>query len=272
MTPPSFPTTLPPKDVSPRRYKDAPSVLHPSGYVLEWCPTHPKATHGVHFQHRIVMEEHLGRFLDKRERIHHANGVRHDNSIQNLVLVASHSDHMKQHWNGKGKNDPELIERVRIAAADIEKNVSSLGVSPSTVNLICREHNIQWVPAGQRGRARLLTDEMVREALQGRSTIEAASHLSVNVGTLYNRFGHLLSKRAKPGFLDQHKQTVLKLAYVDRIPRSEIAERYGVSAFCVTKSIQRWSRQDAKQGGSALPPLPRHRPGPRPERKGRDTE
>jgi len=70
-----------------------------AGYILVRAPKdHPKARQdGSIYEHRLVMEKHLGRLLDRGEVVHHINGVRDDNCIENLQLRRSRKEHGHGH-------------------------------------------------------------------------------------------------------------------------------------------------------------------------------
>lgn len=59
-----------------------------NGYVMLYAPWHPKGKPYV-YEHRLVMEEMLGRLLLPGESVHHKNGVRDDNRPENLELWVS---------------------------------------------------------------------------------------------------------------------------------------------------------------------------------------
>lgn len=58
------------------------------GYIKVFKPEHPNAhKKGYVMEHRLVMEEKLGRFLRREEEVHHRNGIKDDNRIENLEVV-----------------------------------------------------------------------------------------------------------------------------------------------------------------------------------------
>lgn len=64
-------------------------------------------------EHRIIMEQKLGRKLKSNEIVHHVNGKKKDNDPDNLKLT-SRSEHARYHMTGYVAK-PETREKLRKA-------------------------------------------------------------------------------------------------------------------------------------------------------------
>ncbi len=75
------------------------------GYVTLYEPNHPNVRpkgRGLIFEHVFVMSNYLGRPLEKGETVHHKNGRRNQNNIENLELWPSN--------HGKGQRAEDLLK------------------------------------------------------------------------------------------------------------------------------------------------------------------
>ena len=90
------------------RYRKEQAYQHPEGAIIKHSAGYVQQKRNGKWvmQHRLVMEDMIGRPLMPHERVHHRNGKRDDNRPENLEL-----------WTGVGqsKKDPHgarLVDKV----------------------------------------------------------------------------------------------------------------------------------------------------------------
>ena len=66
-------------------------------------------------EHRYLMSQHLNRSLNRNEHVHHINGNKLDNRIENLIIL-SPSEHSSLHWDDDKRHSQS--ERIKKARAD----------------------------------------------------------------------------------------------------------------------------------------------------------
>ena len=81
-----------------------------NGYIMRKVNNHPRQnSRGYVPEHRLVYERYLGRFLDSKEVIHHINGDREDNRIENLQLSIENGEHIKEYHQKRRNNNGQFI-------------------------------------------------------------------------------------------------------------------------------------------------------------------
>lgn len=118
-----------------------------AGYIYIYTPDHPYSTKaGYVMEHRLVMEEKIGRYLEQYEVVHHVDGNKSNNDIGNLELKTNGkhiSDHFKashevahlrqennqlrRENNQLRKNDKKLQGRVFELEKELHKLREQLG-------------------------------------------------------------------------------------------------------------------------------------------------
>lgn len=108
--------------VSPGRQRSKKKYVNNNGYVLVYAPENSSSmVNGYGLEHRVIMAEHLGRPLLETEQVHHKNGVRHDNRLENLEL-----------WSVKQPTGQRPEDKVQYAIEILQQYAPHLLTNQST--------------------------------------------------------------------------------------------------------------------------------------------
>lgn len=80
-------------------------------YIMVLKPKHPFPNHTAKyvFEHRLVVEQWIGRYLTSEERCHHVNEIKSDNRPENLMAFINESAHQRFHKNPNSVTPSEII-------------------------------------------------------------------------------------------------------------------------------------------------------------------
>lgn len=93
------------------------------GYLYIYRPNHPHANKdGCVFEHRLIMEQCLGRYLLPSESIHHIDGDKKNNLIDNLKLFETEGKHRSFHIKFRNRSPRGFL----VAGGTLQKGVNNV--------------------------------------------------------------------------------------------------------------------------------------------------
>lgn len=114
-------------------------ITHITGYKAIKVPGHPYAQKtGYVFEHRLVMEKQLGRYLLPHEKVHHINGDITNNSPDNLIVL-THREHLRKHMCKEGANQSLLENKEWLAS----QHASGLNTNQIATMIGCAAHAVR---------------------------------------------------------------------------------------------------------------------------------
>ena len=137
-----------------RVYTHKEKTKNKAGYVLIYMPDHPRAYKNRVFEHILVWEAANNMSVPDGYVVHHKNGIKDDNRLENLLLMTNEEHTIYHHVNRKRSNETkQRMSAKKKALLQDKRNhprykeipideLVKMVADGATVKAVCQKYNI----------------------------------------------------------------------------------------------------------------------------------